>query len=280
MAVVTPDGIVGKVVEAYPTASLVMLITDPTFAAGVVSQKNHVRGTLKGPGPQRVPGRLCSERGKVDAGEWFLHVRRRPHFPQGLSGRPSERGPQRKDVQGDLHKPQRHAGRAGRSFDCAAGRAPADSGWRDRVARLQDLAAARLRMSPEAAPSQPASQRPSVTDADRLREQYKQAGERRITCLARACRAQNRRISRKCQAFGARAAAAQSDPGASKTHRTARGASTRNRPAMPSGSSQADGRQRRLRPATRRPPPPKPKPRPTAPILVTDPTDADPDVAT
>src|ERR1700683_358479 len=48
MAVVTPDGIVGKVVDAYPTASLVMQITDPTFAAGVISEKNHVRGTLKG----------------------------------------------------------------------------------------------------------------------------------------------------------------------------------------------------------------------------------------
>ena len=47
MAVVTPDGIVGKVVDAYPTASLVMLITDPTFAAGVVSQKNRVHGTLR-----------------------------------------------------------------------------------------------------------------------------------------------------------------------------------------------------------------------------------------
>src|ERR1700737_3528473 len=43
MAVVTPDGIVGKVVDAYPTASLAMLITDPTFAAGVISQQNHVR---------------------------------------------------------------------------------------------------------------------------------------------------------------------------------------------------------------------------------------------
>ncbi len=50
MAVVTPDGIVGKVVDAYPTASLVMLITDPTFAAGVISQKNRVHGTLKGQG--------------------------------------------------------------------------------------------------------------------------------------------------------------------------------------------------------------------------------------
>jgi len=36
MAVVTPDGIVGKVLAAYPTASQVLLVTDPSFAAGVV----------------------------------------------------------------------------------------------------------------------------------------------------------------------------------------------------------------------------------------------------
>ena len=35
MAVVTPDGIVGKVLDAFPTASQVMLITDPTFSARV-----------------------------------------------------------------------------------------------------------------------------------------------------------------------------------------------------------------------------------------------------
>ena len=48
MAVVTPDGIVGKVISAYPTASAVLLITDPDFAAGVVSQKGQWRGTLRG----------------------------------------------------------------------------------------------------------------------------------------------------------------------------------------------------------------------------------------
>ena len=50
MAVVTPDGIVGKVIAAYPTASEVQLVTDADFAAGVVSQKTQVRGTLKGQG--------------------------------------------------------------------------------------------------------------------------------------------------------------------------------------------------------------------------------------
>src|SRR5579863_9992481 len=50
MGVVTPDGIVGKVLAAYPKASQVLLVTDPGFGAGVISQKNHVRGTLKGLG--------------------------------------------------------------------------------------------------------------------------------------------------------------------------------------------------------------------------------------
>jgi rod shape-determining protein MreC len=36
MGVVTPDGIVGKVVAVYPTASQVMLISDPDFAVGVI----------------------------------------------------------------------------------------------------------------------------------------------------------------------------------------------------------------------------------------------------
>ena len=49
MAVVTPDGIVGKIINAYPSAAEMMLVTDPEFAAGVISQ-NGVRGTLKGQG--------------------------------------------------------------------------------------------------------------------------------------------------------------------------------------------------------------------------------------
>ena len=54
MAVITPDGIVGKVISSFPTASYVLLVTDQTFAAGVMSQKNRVRGTLKGQGNSTV----------------------------------------------------------------------------------------------------------------------------------------------------------------------------------------------------------------------------------
>ena len=49
MAVVTPDGIVGKIIAAYPSASEMLMVTDPDFAAGVMTQSG-VRGILKGQG--------------------------------------------------------------------------------------------------------------------------------------------------------------------------------------------------------------------------------------
>jgi rod shape-determining protein MreC len=84
MAVVTPDGIVGKVVEAYPTASLVMLISDPTFAAGVVSQKNGVHGTLKGQGHAECLVDYVQNEEHVDIGEWFYTSGDDRIFPKGF----------------------------------------------------------------------------------------------------------------------------------------------------------------------------------------------------
>jgi len=84
MAVVTPDGIVGKVVDAYPTASLVMLITDGNFAAGVVSEKNHVRGTLKGVGHSQCQVDYVQNEEKVDVGEWLYTSGDDRIFPRGF----------------------------------------------------------------------------------------------------------------------------------------------------------------------------------------------------
>jgi rod shape-determining protein MreC len=84
MAVVTPDGIVGKVLAAFPTASEVLLITDSTFAAGVISQKNHVHGILKGQGygSCRVDGVQNEE--KLEPGEWFYTSGDDRVFPKGM----------------------------------------------------------------------------------------------------------------------------------------------------------------------------------------------------
>jgi rod shape-determining protein MreC len=84
MAVVTPDGIVGKVIAAYPTASEVMLVTDPEFAAGVVSQKNHVVGTLKGQGQSACKVDYVPSEEKVDVGETFFTSGDDRIFPKGF----------------------------------------------------------------------------------------------------------------------------------------------------------------------------------------------------
>ena len=84
MAVVTPDGIVGKVIAAYPTASEVMLVTDPEFAAGVVSQKNRVVGTLKGQGQSTCKVDYVPSEEKVEVGEAFFTSGDDRIFPKGF----------------------------------------------------------------------------------------------------------------------------------------------------------------------------------------------------
>ena len=84
MAVVTPDGIVGKVIAAYPVSSEVMLINDPDFAAGVVSQKSLVHGTLKGDGTPLCHVDYVPLEEKLSVGEWFYTSGDDRVFPQGF----------------------------------------------------------------------------------------------------------------------------------------------------------------------------------------------------
>jgi rod shape-determining protein MreC len=84
MPVVTPDGIVGKVIAAYPTASEVLLINDPDFAAGVVSQKNLVHGTLKGDGTPLCRVDYVPLDEKLAVGDWFYTSGDDRVFPQGF----------------------------------------------------------------------------------------------------------------------------------------------------------------------------------------------------
>ncbi len=86
MAVVTPDGIVGKVQGVYPTSSQVLLITDSSFAAGVISQKHRVHGTLKGQGLGQTTGIVdyVQNEEQVEPGEWFYTSGDDLIFPKGM----------------------------------------------------------------------------------------------------------------------------------------------------------------------------------------------------
>ena len=87
MAVVTPEGIVGKVIAVYPLASQVLLVTDPTFTVGVESQKVSYPRCPELQEWQPVHCRLHPERGENRSGRMVLHIRRRSRLPQGLSRR-------------------------------------------------------------------------------------------------------------------------------------------------------------------------------------------------
>jgi rod shape-determining protein MreC len=84
MAVVTPDGIVGKVIAVFPFASQVLSVTDPGFSAGVESQKNHVHGVLKGLGNGTTRVDYVPAGQKVDVGETFFTSGEDRVFPKGL----------------------------------------------------------------------------------------------------------------------------------------------------------------------------------------------------
>ncbi len=84
MAVVTPDGIVGKVIAVYPLASQVLLVTDPTFSVGVESQKSHIHGALNCKSGSQCTVDYIQNEEKVDLGEWFYTSGEDRVFPKGF----------------------------------------------------------------------------------------------------------------------------------------------------------------------------------------------------
>jgi rod shape-determining protein MreC len=312
MAVVTPEGIVGKVVDAYPTASLVMLITDPTFAAGVVSQKNHVRGTLKGQGHSECLVDYVQNEERVEPGEMFFTSGDDRIFPRGFP------------------VGQVSAVRNGKTFKEIYIAPSGMQGGPEEVLIVLEGVHQEIPDGEIASPGYKILQPPAdgeasgadtvsgtlVTDADRLKDQYKQAGQAQNHVFGEGVpgskapdftkipgiRAAAPAGSASPGSATAPAAAAQNaspqtgalsntsarpnptaTPGTSATTNT--GAATNTGTATNTGAATNAGTNGTVAPAktaSKAPSqadPAKPKPRLTAPILVTDPTDADPDSA-
>jgi rod shape-determining protein MreC len=84
MAVITADGIVGKVRDVFPHASQVLAVNDQTSGAGVILETTRVRGILRGnaSGQLEVVGILADER--IKQGENVLTAGGDLIFPRGL----------------------------------------------------------------------------------------------------------------------------------------------------------------------------------------------------
>jgi rod shape-determining protein MreC len=173
MAVVTPDGIVGKVIAAYPTASQVLLVTDPSFGAGVISQKHRVHGTLKGLDHGSCLVDYIQAEHPIESGEWFYTSGDDGVFPKGFPVGPVT------------------AVRPGNPFQQIY---LAPSGLQHGIEEVliilegvhqpvpdAQAAASDLHILPPPSPDQPPPVNPTSTprpgtDADRLRERYKEIG--------------------------------------------------------------------------------------------------------
>ncbi|HLY92701.1 MAG TPA: rod shape-determining protein MreC [Candidatus Angelobacter sp.] len=85
MAVITPDGIVGKVKDVFPLSSQVLLINDHDSGAGVILESSRLQGILKGTslGELQVTDIMSDE--KVEAGEHVITSGGDRIYPKGLS---------------------------------------------------------------------------------------------------------------------------------------------------------------------------------------------------
>jgi rod shape-determining protein MreC len=72
------------VLDVYPNTAQVMLITDPSFAMGVISQKGRVVGTLRGLGQRRCMVDYVESHLVVEKEEWFYSSGDDRVFPRGL----------------------------------------------------------------------------------------------------------------------------------------------------------------------------------------------------
>jgi rod shape-determining protein MreC len=84
MAVITADGIAGKVRDVFPHTAQVLAINDPTSGAGVILETTRIRGILRGDASGRleVVGILADER--IQPGEHVLSAGGDLIFPRGL----------------------------------------------------------------------------------------------------------------------------------------------------------------------------------------------------
>jgi rod shape-determining protein MreC len=84
MAAVTSLGVVGRILDSYPSSAQLMMINDPSFAMGVIGQNSRVLGTLKGQGRSTCIVEYVDAHLRVEVGDRFFTSGDDRVFPRGL----------------------------------------------------------------------------------------------------------------------------------------------------------------------------------------------------
>ena len=84
LPVLAPQGIVGRVMEAYPQYSKVMLIVDRKSGADAMIQRTRVRGILQGQGGNRCSLKFVPKSADIQTGDLVLASGLAGLYPKGL----------------------------------------------------------------------------------------------------------------------------------------------------------------------------------------------------
>jgi|DewCreStandDraft_2_1066082.scaffolds.fasta_scaffold01655_17 rod shape-determining protein MreC len=82
--VVTADGLVGRVLEVYPTAARVLLVTDPRSSVGVLVRTSREAGLVEGQGTEVLRLRYLSRSAVLREGDVLVSSGLGGVFPRGL----------------------------------------------------------------------------------------------------------------------------------------------------------------------------------------------------
>lgn len=114
MAVITADGIVGKVRDVFPHSAQVLAVNDSTSGAGVILETTRIRGILRGDATGRLEVVGVTADQRIQPGEHVLTAGGDLIFPRGLPVgvvEEVERDPDRDGLVDIILKPAAHLDR-------------------------------------------------------------------------------------------------------------------------------------------------------------------------
>ena len=84
LAVITPDGVVGKIVEVFPSAAQVLLINDKESGVGALLENSRAHGVIKGTGDLEPRMEYVENGEKVQPGDLILTSGEDRIYPKGI----------------------------------------------------------------------------------------------------------------------------------------------------------------------------------------------------
>lgn len=84
MAVVTPEGVVGRVIDVFPRSARVLLLTDRSSGIDALVQRTRDQGVAQGLGPRRCEVKYLSRQAAVTVGDMIVTSGMAGIFPKGM----------------------------------------------------------------------------------------------------------------------------------------------------------------------------------------------------